>query len=1392
MTLAAVPTAGASAARDIPPPLQPWIDWVLHGHEDAFCPLSTSATSVQAPASQPEGGEASVTERVCSWPSRLELILADEGGRFAQDWQVFGGDTWLPLPGDLKTWPQEVRVDGRPAPVSARDETPSVRLVRGRHRVEGHFVWSALPPLLPVPSATALLDLSVRGKAVAFPARDAEGRIWLQKREGAATEESRLDVNVYRHLHDDVPAILTTRIALRVSGRGREVVLGAVLPKGFVPMSLSGPLPAHLQPDGTLVAQVRPGVWELVLVARHDGPTREISRPPAGSVWPQDEIWVVQAEPSVRVARVDGVASIDAQQTTIPEEWRGLPAYLVRPGDSLRLVESQRGDADPAEDRLTLARTLWLDFDGGGFTAHDRIAGQFVRSWRMEMPAPGQLGRVTVDGEPQVITRRDPKAPAGFEVRQGRAAILADSRIPRAGEPMPATGWNSDFREASLDLRLPPGWRILHASGADETGATWIASWNLLDLFLVLLIAMSVARLWGWHLLWLALAGLGLSWIEPGAPRWTWAAAVASAALAGALPPGRLKAAARLVQATALVALLVWLLPFLALQARTALHPALEAPMNLWPYLGAGGLGEVSLQETENAVDDLSGHLELQNNRSLGYASSGGAVSSPGARPAPPPPPSPRAKEEKIDSNLAADPKAAAQTGPGLPGWMWRRASLQWRGPVDHHQTLRLWLLPPWLNVLLAWTRVGLLGALALVLLKAVGVSGRGGWSILPRAFSARPAAVLVAVAALAALASAAIHAPNAAAAEIPPKEALDSLRDRLLEPPDCLPDCLSLPRLLLEAEPARLTLRLELHAAALVAAPLPGSPDQWQPVRVVLDGAPAAALRRGADGRLFIALSPGTHQVVLEGPLPDRDIVPISLPLPPGRAQAHAQGWRVEGIDDGRAQGTLQLTRVGQRGGAAPSSEGGTATLVPFVRVERSLQLGLRWQVSTRVTRLTPAGTALLLEVPLLRGESVTSDQQVAGDRAVVRLAPDATEARWDSLLPVSDEVALRAPDGVAWTEVWRVAVGPVWHIETEGPPSIHPEQAAEVRVREWRPWPGEILTLHATRPAAVSGQTLTIDRSALTLTPGLRSSDAALDLTLRASRGGEHAVTLPAGATLQSVTINKESQPIRQNGAAVTLPMAPGRQEIRLEWREPRGLRAWFSVEGTGLGIPSINASTLVHLPADRWILLVGGPRLGPAVLFWSLLVIALMAALVLGALPITPLRWPHWFGLAIGLSQVPVPASIVIVGWLLALGARRRYAVASGVWFNLRQVALAAWTLAALVGLFWVVQQGLLGAPEMQISGNGSSPLLLNWYVDRTDGSLPRPWIVSVPILVYRLAMLAWALWLAAALVRWLRWGWESLNTEGLWKPWRRPPAPDATAQPAVPPPLPSPGV
>lgn len=62
------------------------------------------------------------------------------------------------------------------------------------------------------------------------------------------------------------------------------------------------------------------------------------------------------------------------------------------------------------------------------------------------------------------------------------------------------------------------------------------------------------------------------------------------------------------------------------------------------------------------------------------------------------------------------------------------------------------------------------------------------------------------------------------------------------------------------------------------------------------------------------------------------------------------------------------------------------------------------------------------------------------------------------------------------------------------------------------------------------------------------------------------------------------------------------------RIGWhpsrREGRGASFFFKTPEVDLKAPSVNAITTVENPAGRWILLLGGPRLGPAVLFWSLL--------------------------------------------------------------------------------------------------------------------------------------------------------------------------------------------
>jgi hypothetical protein len=191
---------------------------------------------------------------------------------------------------------------------------------------------------------------------------------------------------------------------------------------------------------------------------------------------------------------------------------------------------------------------------------------------------------------------------------------------------------------------------------------------------------------------------------------------------------------------------------------------------------------------------------------------------------------------------------------------------------------------------------------------------------------------------------------------------------------------------------------------------------------------------------------------------------------------------------------------------------------------------------------------------------------------------------------------------------------------------------------------------------------------------------------------------------------------------------------------------------------------------VPGTQWLLFVGGPRVGPAVLFWSLLLILVPLAIALGIHGPTPLRWWHWLLLAVGLSQVHVVAAAVFVGWLLALGWRARTGAAATIdrrAYNAQQFALVAWTFVALGILVWSLVQGLLGPPEMQVDGNGSSASQLRWFTDRAGAVLPHGWMFSVPLLVYRAAMLAWALWIARALLDWLRWGWGALTAGGIWK-------------------------
>jgi hypothetical protein len=294
--------------------------------------------------------------------------------------------------------------------------------------------------------------------------------------------------------------------------------------------------------------------------------------------------------------------------------------------------------------------------------------------------------------------------------------------------------------------------------------------------------------------------------------------------------------------------------------------------------------------------------------------------------------------------------------------------------------------------------------------------------------------------------------------------------------------------------------------------------------------------------------------------------------------------------------------------------------------------------------------------------------------------------------------------------------------------------------------------VTLNLTRPTGVPGQSVTIDQSSLNAAPGLRSADYTLNLRVRSSQGVQHRITLPEAVVVQSFAVNGNVLPARVEGRDVIVALTPGTQEIELKWRDDATMGAWYRTPLVNLGAPNVNHHLNLHTSPERWSLLLGGPRLGPAVLFYGVLIVAVVIALALSRWRDLPLSAWQWVLLSIGLTQVPAAYALIVVAWFIAFAAREKYLpkVEKPVRFNLAQIGLVGLSCAAATVMVYAISRGLLGVPDMAIAGNGSSATSLRWFQDSSAAVLPRAWVLSVPMWVYRVLMLAWALWIASATI------------------------------------------
>ena len=107
----------------VPDELQDWREWVLEGREYLDCPRLFNSAG------------AGRNDYVCALPGSLQLSVNPRGGRVTQQWTVYAGQQWIPLPGSSEYWPEQVTANGRSVEVVDRNGSPSMYLPAGSYRV---------------------------------------------------------------------------------------------------------------------------------------------------------------------------------------------------------------------------------------------------------------------------------------------------------------------------------------------------------------------------------------------------------------------------------------------------------------------------------------------------------------------------------------------------------------------------------------------------------------------------------------------------------------------------------------------------------------------------------------------------------------------------------------------------------------------------------------------------------------------------------------------------------------------------------------------------------------------------------------------------------------------------------------------------------------------------------------------------------------------------------------------------------------------------------------------------------------------------------------------------------------------------------------------------------
>lgn len=1326
-------SSSQAALKSVPESLKPWVPWVNRHLDFLDCPMV-------------EGGEhLKETDRLCAWPGQLTLDISRTRGQFEQNWRVYK-DSWVPLPGESLAWPIKVTVNGKNAIIQNNNGRPYIYLKQGSAKVFGYWKWDSQPQQLSVPKMVGAVSLTLNGNRVHFP-KFQNDSLLLTERQTSKTQADSIELQVFRLVKDDHPIFIQTKLQLNISGAVREINLGQVLVNQFRPVAVDSQIPAYFNNNQELIIQARPGQWTLDVRAFAFPELSTLSFQKTSDNWPAQEIWSFHSNPEIRIAMLEQLPVIDPESSNVPPQWRQFPSFLYEQSSTAVINEKIRGIPADASNRMTLNRRIWLNFEGDKWRFEDTINGAMRDKWRLSMQQPYQLQHAKEHQDPLLITSNQ-SSQTGIEVRNPQLNIQGGGEIAPVYQ-LPVAGWQDSFEQVSWTLNLPPAYRLINAQGAESSNG-WLEKWNLWDIFWVMLLTVIAYRFGAPGLAVMSFVTLTLMFHESGAPVASLSNLIIAYAIHKTLPAQHkvlqwVRNGYFMLSAAIFV---IFLGLFFIAQVRIMVHPQLE---HYSPVAGS------------NYTDSMS----MKRRRDM-QAEELAAVASPM-----------KAERKVVTGSRLQQPSldryskdTVIQTGSGKPEWQWNEYRINWGSPVTARQQVNLWVASPWAMML--WRMLILAGLFMVAIniasqaLKSLGE--RFNW----QSFKSGSAMVV----AFLALPLMSIDV----AADVPDESTLNQLKQWVNQPAKCAPECVTISgvRILNQQQSAReqLTLEMQVDAFVDIAVAMPHSND-WAITSVSVNGRPYNWLIQHQNKR-WLTVSEGRSKVVLQGVLSGATSINLSFFEPPHNVQNLTDGWAIEGIRNGSLlSGDLNLTKkaeaMASRQLNSDSADASThaghqaLSIVPMVRLVRQFWFDTEWRMVTRVERIAPTKGSINLTLPKLPFEHITTAGiPVEGNTVKLHLPAEAWQTSWRSRLDKQPELTLLAEKADNYLEEWTVNASHQWRVNIDGVPEVWPvnKQNSNWTFR-YLPRSEEKLTIRVSKPTPVEGFSQTFDHLKLSVTPGQRQRRVELNTRYRSSRGGQSVMDVGHGEQLNAV-IDGEREYLQIQDGAINYTTLPGEHQLEFDWKDPSDIGFRSVLPQINLNAPISNMLISWQIPQDRWIIWTQGPVIGPAIIYWGeLLAFLLIAAAVwrFNLLPISPLSW---LLLGLGLSTQSWGLLVMISLWFVAMHWHKRLATKqSDTGFNVLQIMLAVFSVLVLIGLLASVPMSLLSQPDMGIVGNRSSNYVLNWYADAALSATPEVVVYSFPMWVYKLLMLAWALWLSFALVKWSQWGWGCLNEHGFWR-------------------------